>query len=168
MLRYNLSIGENGTVMSTFFANNKDYQNRKFEVVDARGEIVGRLATRIARILSGKTKTDYTPNVETGHGVIVINAAEVRVTGNKFKDKIYTSFSGYPSGIDRKSFERVMQEDPTFAIKHAVKGMLPKSRLGKRMITHLLVYAGNEHPHRAQVTTLSKTKATKVSKEKAK
>ena len=136
--------------MSTFFANSKDYTNRKFEVVDARGEIVGRLATRIARILSGKTKTDYTPNVETGHGVIVINAAEVRVTGNKFKDKIYTSFSGFPGGIDRKSFERVMQEDPTFAIKHAVKGMLPKSRMGKLMITRLLVYPGAEHPHQAQ------------------
>lgn len=136
--------------MSTFFANNKDYTDKKWEVIDARGQVVGRLAARISRILSGKTSPDFTPHVETGHGVIVINAAEVRVTGNKAKDKMYVSFSGYPGGIKHRSFERVMKEDPTFAIKHAVKGMLPKSRLGKRMITHLLVYPGADHPHQAQ------------------
>ena len=125
-------------------------KHRSWQVVDAKGQVVGRLAARIARILEGKNKTDYTPHVENGDGVIVINAKDVVVTGNKAKDKIYTSFSGYPSGIDRKNFERVMTEDPTFAIKHAVKGMLPKSRLGRRMITHLLVYAGSEHPHVAQ------------------
>ena len=136
--------------MSTFFANKKDYLDKKWQIVDAQGQVVGRLASRISRILMGKTRTDYTPHVETGDGVIVINASEVRVTGTKNKTKIYTSFSGYPSGIKRRTFERVMQEDPTFAIKHAVKGMLPKSRLGKSMITRLLVYAGSEHPHSAQ------------------
>ena len=136
--------------MTTFLANKKDYQDKKWHVIDARGQVVGRLAAQISRILSGKNKTDYTPHVETGDGVIVINAAEVVVTGNKVKDKVYTSFSGYPSGIKRRTFERVMAEDPTFALKHAVKGMLPKSRLGKKMITHLLVYAGSEHPHTAQ------------------
>ena len=136
--------------MSTFFADKKDYQDKKWHVVDARGQVVGRLATRISRILTGKTRPDYTPNVETGEGVIVINASQVRVTGTKVKTKVYTSFSGYPSGIKRRTFEAAMQADPTFPIKHAVKGMLPKSRLGKRMITRLLVYAGAEHPHLAQ------------------
>ena len=149
--------------MTTFLANKKDYQDKKWHVIDARGQVVGRLAAQISRILSGKNKTDYTPHVETGDGVIVINAAEVVVTGNKVKDKVYTSFSGYPSGIKRRTFERVMAEDPTFALKHAVKGMLPKSRLGKRMITHLLVYPGSEHPHIAQKPKvyLSKDKKTK-------
>ncbi|HTL70866.1 MAG TPA: 50S ribosomal protein L13 [Candidatus Eisenbacteria bacterium] len=140
--------------MSTFLANKKDYTAKKWQVVDARGQVVGRLAARIARILNGKSETDYTWHVETGSGVIVINAEHVRVTGTKTKSKaktkIYTSFSGYPGGIYRRSFETMMKKDPTFAIKHAVKGMLPKSRLGKRMITRLLVYAGAEHPHAAQ------------------
>ena len=149
--------------MSTYFVNKKDVTNKNWQVVDAKGEIVGRLAARISRVLMGKTRTDYTPHVETGDGVIVINSAQVRVTGKKMTDKIYTSFSGYPGGIDRKSFERVMTEDPTFAIKHAVKGMLLKSRLGKKMITRLLVYAGAEHPHAAQLAhgTSKREKTTK-------
>ncbi len=138
--------------MSTFFANKKDYPNKKWHVIDAKGQVVGRLASRISRILMGKNKTDYTPHVETGDGVIVINAAEVIVTGTKNKTKIYKNFSGYPSGQRERTFERVMQTDPTHPLKHAVKGMLPKSRLGKRMITHFLVYAGKEHPHIAQLT----------------
>ncbi len=136
--------------MGTFFADNKDYQNKKWEIVDAKGQVVGRLASKISRILSGKLETDYTPHIETGHGVIVINASQVMVTGNKAKQKIYKNFSGFPSGQRERTFERVMKEDPTYVIKHAVKGMLPKSRLGKRMITRLLVYAGGEHPHQAQ------------------
>lgn len=136
--------------MSTFFANKKDYQEKKWQVIDARDEVLGRLAARISRILTGKNKTDYTPHVETGDGVVVINASQVRVTGNKKKTKIYKSFSGYPGGLKETTFERVMQKDPTYVIKHAVKGMLPKSRLGKSMITRLLVYTGSEHPHAAQ------------------
>jgi large subunit ribosomal protein L13 len=144
--------------MSTLFVKNSELKAKQWQVVDAKDQVVGRIATKIARILSGKTKTDFTPHVETGDGVIVLNAAHVRVTGNKAKDKIYTSFSGYPSGIKRRSFERVMSEDPTFAITHAVKGMLPKSRLGKSMLTRLLVYAGNEHPHQAQKPKLNDLK----------
>jgi large subunit ribosomal protein L13 len=136
--------------MSTFFANKKDYTEKKWRLVDAKDEVVGRLAARISRILSGKTRPDYTPHVETGEGVIVINASQVRLTGNKPKAKIYKSFSGYPSGLRERTFERVMKEDPTYAIKHAVKGMLPKSRLGSRMLSRLLVYPGAEHPHAAQ------------------
>ncbi len=136
--------------MSTFFANKKDYTNRKWQVIDARGQVMGRLAAKISRVLMGKNKTDYTPHVETGEGVIVINAKEIIVTGTKEKTKIYKNYSGFPSGQRERTFERVMREDPTHPIKHAVKGMLPKSILGKRMYTHLLVYAGNEHPHQAQ------------------
>ena len=136
--------------MTTFFANKKDYTEKKWQIVDAKGQVVGRLATRVARILMGKNDPQYTPHVDTGNGVIVINAAEVVLTGNKPKTKIYKAFSGYPSGLKERSFERVMKEDPTHALKHAVKGMLPKSRMGKKMITHLLVYAGSQHPHQAQ------------------
>jgi large subunit ribosomal protein L13 len=136
--------------MSTYFANKKDFTEKKWQVVDAKGEVVGRLAARIARILMGKNDPRYTPHVETGDGVIVINAAEVRVTGTKFKTKMYKAYSGFPGGLKERTFERVMKEDPTYVLMHAVKGMLPKSRLGKRMITHLLVYAGAEHPHQAQ------------------
>ena len=136
--------------MGTFFANNKDYTSKKWEVVDAKGQVVGRLASRISRILTGKNQPDYTPHVETGHGVIVINASGVVVTGNKVKDKIYKNYSGYPSGQRERTYERVMKEDPTYVLKHAVKGMLPKSRLGKRLLTRLLVYPGGEHPHAAQ------------------
>ncbi|MBI3315933.1 MAG: 50S ribosomal protein L13 [Candidatus Omnitrophica bacterium] len=136
--------------MSTFFANKKDYQDKKWQIVDARDQVVGRLAARISRILSGKNKPDYTPHVETGSGVIVINAAEVRVTGNKAKTKTYKFYSGYPSGLREVVFERVLKEDPAYVVKHAVKGMLPKSRLGKKMLTRLLVYPGSDHPHSAQ------------------
>lgn len=139
--------------MGTYFANKKDFVEKKWQVVDAHGEIVGRLAARIARVLMGKTDPQYTPHVETGSGVIVINASEVRMTGNKPKTKLYKAFSGYPGGLKERTFERVMKEDPTYVLTHAVKGMLPKSRLGKRMLTHLLVYSGSEHSHQAQKPT---------------
>ncbi len=147
--------------MSTFYANKKDYQNKKWQVVDAKGQVVGRLATRVSRILMGKTKTDYTPHVETGDGVIVINAADVIVTGNKIKDKIYKFYSGYPGGQKEKTYERVMAEDPTYILKHAVKGMLPKSRLGSSMLTRLLIYPAAEHPHQAQLQVSAAPKAKK-------
>ena len=141
--------------MTTFFVNKKDTLDKKWHLIDARGEVVGRLATRISRILTGKNKTDFTPHVEMGDGVVVINAKDVIVTGAKAKNKIYKNYSGYPSGQRERTFERVMKEDPTYALKHAVKGMLPKSRLGKRMITRFLVYAGGEHPHTAQKPKVS-------------
>ncbi len=136
--------------MSTFFAKTADYQNKKWRVIDAQGKVVGRIAAQIARILMGKDKTDYTPHIETGDGVVVINAAGIVVTGTKKKTKMYKNFSGYPSGLRERTFERVMSEDPTFPLKKAVRGMLPKTRIGKKMMTHCLVYAGAEHPHAAQ------------------
>ena len=147
--------------MSTFFANKKDYTNKKWQVIDARGQVMGRLAARISRVLMGKNKTDYTPHVETGEGVIVINAKEIVVTGTKVKTKIYKNYSGFPSGQRERTFERVMREDPTHPIMHAVKGMLPKSTLGRRMYSHLLVYAGNEHPHVAQAPKIKSLKEKK-------
>ena len=136
--------------MSTFFANKKDFTDKKWQVLDARGQIVGRLAARVARILMGKNDPQYTPHTDTGNGVIVINASEVRMTGNKPKAKMYKFYSGFPSGLRERSFEDMMKENPTYALKHAVKGMLPKSRMCKKMITHLLIYPGSEHPHQAQ------------------
>jgi large subunit ribosomal protein L13 len=138
--------------MSTKLANTEVTKARSKEwvVIDARDQVVGRVAVRISRLLMGKTRPDYTPHVETGIGVIVINSAHVRMTGNKPKAKLYKNFSGYPGGLRERTFERVMKEDPTFALTHAVKGMLPKSRLGRSMLTRFLVYAGAEHPHSAQ------------------
>ena len=149
--------------MSTFFAKPKDYSGqKKWHLIDAKGEILGRLASRISRILTGKIRPDYTAHVETGDGVIVINAKEIRVTGTKIKTKLYKNFSGYPGGLRERTFERVMSEDPTYILKHAVKGMLPKSRLGRRMATHLLVYPDATHPHQAQLNAgQSKRTSTK-------
>lgn len=136
--------------MATFFRKTQDRQDTRWHLVDADGQVVGRLASRISRILTGKNRTDYTPHVQADEGVIVINASRVTVTGNKAKTKIYKNYSGYPSGQRERVYERVMKENPTHIVMHAVKGMLPKTRLGRRMLTRLLVYAGKEHPHQAQ------------------
>src|SRR3989338_4597497 len=106
--------------MATFFANKKDFAQKKWQGVDARDQIVGRLATRVARILMWKDDPHYTPHVDTGHGVIIVNASQIRLTGNKPTQKTYKAFSGFPSGQKVRTFERVMKEDPTYVIKHAV------------------------------------------------
>ncbi len=147
--------------MSTFLVKNEDLKDKKWQVIDAKGQVVGRLAAQISRILTGKNKTDYTPHVETGDGVIVINAGQATLTGRKAEAKMYKFYSGYPSGQREVSFEEMMKKNPTYPIKHAVKGMLPKSRLGKRMITRLLVYAGSEHPHQAQKPKMRSAKEFK-------
>lgn len=152
--------------MPTFFVKKQDVKEKNWQVIDARGEIVGRLAARISRILMGKTRPDYTPHTETGDGVIVVNSSQVIVTGSKAKTKIYKNFSGFPSGQRERTFERVMNEDPTYALRHAVKGMLPKSRLGSKMISRLLVYAGAEHPHQAQTQKSQKPKTQKTKETK--
>ena len=145
--------------MSTFFMKKEEVKDKKWHVVDAKDQVVGRLAARISRILMGKNKTSYTPHVDSGDGVIAINASQVRVTGRKNEQKLYKNYSGYPGGLKERTFDRVMKEDPTYALKHAVKGMLPKSRMGRQMITHFLVYAGAQHPHQAQKPQALKTKA---------
>jgi large subunit ribosomal protein L13 len=123
---------------------------RSWLVVDAENKTLGRLATEIARRLRGKHKPEYTPHVDTGDYVIVVNAEKVRVTGNKTTDKIYYRHSGYPGGIKAISFEHLREKHPERIIEKAVKGMLPRNPLGRAMFRKLKVYAGGEHPHSAQ------------------
>jgi large subunit ribosomal protein L13 len=123
---------------------------RDWFVVDANGKTLGRMATEIARRLRGKHKTSYTPHVDTGDYIVVINAEKLRVTGNKLKDKMYYHHTGYIGGIKSISLEKQLDKAPDRVIKSAVKGMLPKNSLGRTMFGKLKVYAGEEHPHTAQ------------------
>ncbi|MCP4650913.1 MAG: 50S ribosomal protein L13 [PVC group bacterium] len=135
----------------TFIQKPKDVV-RKWYLVDADGKILGRLATKIAMILRGKTKPEFTPHVDMGDEVVVINAAKIRVTGKKLKDKKYQSYSGYPSGQKEVNLEVMLAKKPEDVIRLAVRGMLPHNALGRKMLKHLKVYAQNEHPHSAQKT----------------
>ncbi len=123
---------------------------REWYVVDAASQTLGRMASEIARRLRGKHKASYTPHVDTGDYVIVVNAEKVRVTGSKRRDKIYYRHSGYPGGIKATRFEDLIDKHPERAIQHAVKGMLPRNPLGRAVFRKLKVYAGPEHPHAAQ------------------
>ena len=125
--------------------------DRKWYVADASDKVLGRFATEVAKILRGKHKPIYTPHVDTGDNVVVVNAEKIRVTGgNKLEDKEYTSYSGFPSGLKRRSLRQVLETKPEFAIQHAIKGMLPKNKLGRKMLKKLKVYAGPDHPHQGQ------------------
>ena len=119
-------------------------------LIDADGKTLGRMAAEIATRLRGKHKPEYTPHVDTGDYIVVINADKVKVTGNKAKDKMYHGHTGYPGGLKSISFEKLMQKAPERTIQSAVKGMLPKGPLGRAMFRKLKVYAGAEHPHAAQ------------------
>ncbi|HCH25517.1 MAG TPA: 50S ribosomal protein L13 [Oceanospirillaceae bacterium] len=123
---------------------------RDWYVVDAEGKTLGRLATEIARRLRGKHKPEFTPHVDTGDYIVVVNAEKVHVTGKKAQDKMYYRHTGYPGGLRSMSFEKMVDHAPERTIEFAVKGMLPKGPLGRAMYTKLKVYAGNEHPHQAQ------------------
>lgn len=123
---------------------------RDWFVVDASGKTLGRLATEVARRLKGKHKAEYTPHVDTGDYIIIINAEKVTVTGNKAQDKMYYRHSGYPGGIKETNFEKLQAVKPEMIIEKAVKGMLPKNPLGRAMFRKLKVYAGTEHNHTAQ------------------
>lgn len=123
---------------------------RKWYIVDAEGETVGRLCTKIATVLRGKHKPTYTPHTDTGDFVIVINADKVRFTGKKMNQKVYLSYSLYPGGQKSVVAKDVMVKKPTFIVEEAVKGMLPKTKLGRAMIKKLFLYAGTNHPHGAQ------------------
>jgi len=124
--------------------------DRQWYVVDAAGKNLGRLASRIATILRGKHKPNYTPHLDVGDFVIVVNAEKVAVTGRKLRRKMYYRHSLYPGGLKQVSLEQMLQKHPTRVIEHAVRGMLPKNRLGRRMIKKLKIYAGDSHPHQAQ------------------
>lgn len=136
-------------LMKTFTAK-ADNVKRDWYVVDANGKTLGRLATEIARRLRGKHKAEYTPHVDTGDYIVVVNAEKVAVTGNKAKDKIYYSHSGFIGGLKQISFEKLIEKKPELVIESAVKGMLPKGPLGRAMFRKLKVYAGTEHQHAAQ------------------
>lgn len=123
---------------------------RQWYLFDANGKILGKLAAEVAVYLQGKHKPDYTPHIDAGEEVIVINAAKIVTTGRKAKQKTYQRYSGYPGGLKETTLEEMMQKKPEEVIFRAVKGMLPKNRLGSKMITRLRVYKGAEHPHQAQ------------------
>ena len=135
--------------MSSFIAKPAEIE-RKWYVVDAEGKTLGRLATEVAMVLRGKNKPIYTPHVDCGDYVIVINAEKVVVTGKKRTNKIYKKHTGYPGGLREITFEKLQQKKPEEIIRHAVKGMLPDGKLGRQMFKKLKVYAGAEHPHTAQ------------------
>lgn len=129
---------------------NKNTVTKKWVIIDAEGQILGRLASRIAFILRGKHKPNYTPHVDCGDNVIVINADKVRVTGRKADQKTYVRHTGYPGGQRTVGYREMMAKAPERILTEAIKGMLPKNRLGRRLATNVRVFAGTEHPHAAQ------------------
>lgn len=135
--------------MKTYSAKPLEVE-RKWYLLDAEGQTLGRLAVLAANLLRGKHKPQYTPNVDTGDFVIIINAEKITVTGKKETDKIYYHHTGYPGGLKSASFRELMEKDPTLAIEKAIKGMLPHGTLGQEQFNKLKVYAGAEHPHAAQ------------------
>ena len=135
--------------MSTFVPSAKKIE-RKWYVVDAEGQTLGRLATKAASVLSGKLNPQYVPYIDTGDHVIVINAAKVRLTGLKSQKKVYRHYTGYLGGLREESFTRLINRKPEKVLEEAIKGMLPKSKMGRQMATKLKVYRGDQHPHLAQ------------------
>lgn len=135
--------------MKTYSAKPLEVE-RKWYVIDAEGKTLGRLATVAANLLRGKTKPQFTPNIDTGDFVIVINAEKIQVSGNKETDKKYYHHTGYPGGLKVASFKELMEKNPVLAIEKAIKGMLPHNTLGQDQFNKLKVYAGAEHPHEAQ------------------
>ena len=132
----------------------KETITRQWYVVDAAGKTLGRLCTEIANRLRGKHKPEFTPHVDTGDYIVVVNAEKIVVTGNKTTDKLYQHHTGYPGGIKSISFDKLLVKSPEMIIEKAVKGMMPKNKLSRAMLSKLKVYAGNEHPHSAQQPTL--------------
>jgi large subunit ribosomal protein L13 len=151
--------------MSTYYPRPGDLQEKWF-VVDAKGEVVGRLASRIASVLRGKTLPGFHPAVNPNTHVVVLNADKAILTGRKMKSKFYQTHSGYPGGFKQKSAEQMAATKPGEILRHAVKGMLPKSRLGDVLITNLKVYTGDKHPHSAQKpAAITLTKRPRTGKE---
>lgn len=138
--------------MRTRMANPSSVE-RRWHVIDANGQVVGRVATRVARILMGKHRAAYTPFIDTGDHVVVVNAAQVKLTGRKEEQKIYRRHSGYEGGLREERAKDVRQRHPIRLVEEAVKGMLPKTKLGNQMYRKLKVYAGPDHPHAAQQPT---------------
>ncbi len=135
--------------MKTIFVRPEDIQ-RKWYLIDAEGKVLGRLASRVVGILRGKNKPEFSPHWDCGDSVIIVNAERVRLTGNKPSAKLYYRHSGYPGGFRAEPFQKVMARKPSYPLERAIKGMLPKGALGRKIFKHLKVYAGTEHPHSAQ------------------
>lgn len=136
--------------MKTFMAKAEDVK-RKWYVIDAEGKVLGRMASEVAKILRGKNKPDFTPHVDTGDHVIIINAEKIILTGKKMQQKVYTRHTGYPGGIKEIKYEKLMVQNPEKAVELAVKRMLPKNSLRSVMLRKLKVYKGSEHDHQAQM-----------------
>jgi large subunit ribosomal protein L13 len=136
-------------MQKTYVAKKQDIK-RAWYLLNAKDKILGRLASKVAVILRGKHKAIYTPHLDTGDGVIVINAAKIRVTGRKLQQKVYRRFSGYPGGLKEVTLETMLKKNPTTVVKLAVRRMLPQGPLGRDIIKKLKVYADDEHPHKAQ------------------
>jgi len=135
--------------MSTFVPSGKDIA-RKWYVIDAEGKTLGRLATKAASVLSGKLNPQYVPYIDMGDHVIVINAAKVRLTGLKDQKKLYRRYTGFPGGLREEAFSKLIQRKPEKVLEEAIKGMLPKTKMGRQMATKLKVYRDDKHPHQAQ------------------
>ena len=135
--------------MKTFQAKKEEVEH-KWYLVNAEGKVLGRLSTELVKVLKGKNKPTYTPHMDTGDFVVVVNAGKVTLTGKKMKDKIYYHHTGYPGGIKAMNAEKLLAKKPTEMIRMAVKGMLPKNSLGRQMLRKLKIYAGPSHPHEAQ------------------
>ena len=138
------------TSKTKFVSEKEALLNRKWYQLDAAGKNLGRFASEVAKILRGKHKPDFTPNIDTGDGVIVINAEKIEVTGAKKEQKLYRSYTGYVGGLRETPYKVMMQKKPTHALMHAIEGMMPKTRLGKKQLKKLRVYAGTEHGNEAQ------------------
>lgn len=141
--------------MKTYSVKASDIHHQ-WHVLDASDQILGRLATKIAGLLMGKHKAMFVPNMDTGDYVVVLNAAKIKVSGKKLQDKFYYRHSTYPGGLKAVSLDKMLQTHPERVIEHAVKGMLPHNRLGQAMFNKLKVYAGDKHPHQAQIESPSK------------
>jgi len=141
--------------MKTYSAKPAEIE-RRWHVIDGSGQVLGRLASQVAKLLMGKHKPIFTPNQDTGDYVVVINAAQIKVTGNKARDKLYHRHSGYAGGFKSTSLGKLMETRPTRVMEMAVRGMLPHTRLGRAMFKKLKVYPGPAHPHQGQVRTQSK------------
>ena len=138
------------TMTSKTHATKAGEISRHWRVVDADGATLGRLSTKVATLLRGKHKATFTPYLDTGDPVVIVNAAKIRVTGKKLTDKVYVRHSGYPGGFRSETLEDLLKRRPTEVVRRAVRGMLPRNRLGEQMMRKLFVYAGPDHPHQAQ------------------
>ncbi len=132
---------------------------RQWHLIDANGQVLGRLATHVATLLRGKHKPVFTPHVDCGDGVVIINAQKIRVTGRKLETKIYTRYSGYPSGLKQEALGHLLERRPTEVLRKAIVGMLPKNPLCRQVVGRLRIYPGQEHPHAGQMNESSKKKA---------